>query len=230
MLIAGGGIAVLGGLVIGGATFGVSIGGFGWAISQFGRVLVQGSDETIVAKVRTDAGVKLAVRRRHLAESTISRGSDGTLALDLRYKNGQSRFEGPEAMRIASIVVPKVNRFGGSRQVVADAVSHIEKVGGPERYVEQVARRGEVLTAVQGKRHRFGRKGRVGKTGLYGLAPVERLGLEMALHEDAERRAMAGELALLEAAWRDAEEIAAIADDMFLPESVKSSMERLKGQ
>ena len=230
LLIAGGGIAALGGLVIGGATFGVSIGGFGWAISQFGRVLVQGSDETIVARVRTDAGDKLAVRRRHLAESSISRGSDGTLALDLRYKNGQSRFEGPEAMRIASIVVPKVNRFGGTRHSVAMAVSHIESVGGPERYVEQVARRGEAVTAVQGKRHRFGRKGRVGKTGLYGLAPVERIGLEMALHEDAERRAMAGELALLEAAWRDAEEIAAIADDMFLPENVKASMERLKGK
>jgi len=133
-------------------------------------------------------------------------------------------------MRIASIVVPQVNRFGGSRQTVAAAVSHIESAGGPERYVEQVAKRGEVLTAVRGKRHRFGRKGHVGKTGLYGLTPVERLGLEMALHEDAERRAMAGELALLEAAWRDAEEIAAIADDMFLPESVKSSMERLKGE
>ena len=230
MLIAGGGVAALGALVIGGATMGISIGGFGWALSQFGRVLVQGSDETIVATVRTDSGERLPVRRRHLAETMISRGSDGTLALDLRYKNGQSRFEGPEALRIASLVVPKVNRFGGSRDTVAAAVSHIEAVGGPERYVEQVAKRGEVLTAVQGKRHRFGRKGRVGKTGLYGLTVVERLGLEMALHEDAERRAMSGELALLEAAWRDAEEIAAIADDMFLPESVKSSMERLKGE
>ena len=228
MLIAGGGIAVLGGLVIGGATIGVSVGGFGWAISQFGRVLVQGSEETVIAKVRTDAGEVLPVRRRHLAETMISRGSDGTLAIDLRYKNGQSRFEGPEAMRIASLVVPQVNRFGGSRQTVADAVRHIESVGGPERYVEQVARRGEVVTAVQGKRHRFGRKGRVGKTGLYGLSVVERLGLEMALHEDAERRVMAGELALLEAAWRDAEEIADIADNMFLPESVKASMDRLK--
>ena len=228
MLIAGGGLAVLGGLVVGGATIGVSLGGFGWAISQFGHVIVQGSEETVIARVRTDAGAVLPVRRRHLAETTISRGSDGTLAIDLRYKNGQSRFEGPEAMRIASLVVPKVNRFGGSRQTVADAVRHIEAVGGPERYVEQVAQRGEVLTAVRGKRHRFGRKGRVGKTGLYGLTMVERLGLEMALHEDAERRAMTGELALLEAAWRDAEEIAAIADDMFLPESVKSSLDRLK--
>ena len=230
MLIVGGGIAVLGGIVIGGATIGVSVGGFGYGLSQLGRVLVHGSGETVIAKVRTDAGEMLPVRRRHLAESTISRGSDGTLALDLRYKNGQSRFEGPEAMRIASLVVPKVNRFGGSRQTVAAAVAQIESGGGPERYVEQLARRAEVVTAVRGKAHRFGRKGRVGKTGLYGLTVIDRLGLEMALHEDAERRAMEGELALLEAAWRDAEEIAAIADDMFLPESVKSSFDRLRGQ
>ena len=37
------------------------------------------------------------------------------------------------------------------------------------------------------------------------------------MHEDTERQAMQGELAALEAAWRDAEEIAAIADAMFAP-------------
>jgi len=170
----------------------------------------------------------LHVRRRHLAESTLSPGSDGTLAIDLRYKNGQSRFEGPEAMRVASLVIPKVNRYGGSRSTVAAAVGEIERVGGPERYVEHLARHAAVATVVRGRPHRFGRKGKIGKTGLYGLTTIDRLGLEMALHEDAERRAMAGELALLEAAWRDAEEIAAIADDMFLPASVQSSLDRLR--
>jgi hypothetical protein len=50
----------------------------------------------------------------------------------------------------------------------------------------------------------------------------------MALHEEAERRALQGELAELERAWRDAEEIAAVADDMFIPSSVTSAMERLR--
>ncbi len=44
------------------------------------------------------------------------------------------------------------------------------------------------------------------------LAADEALALEMALHEDSERRALDGELAALERAWREAEEIAAIAD------------------
>jgi hypothetical protein len=44
------------------------------------------------------------------------------------------------------------------------------------------------------------------------LSSTECLALEMALHEESERRALEGELALLEAAWRDAERIAHIAD------------------
>jgi hypothetical protein len=230
MLIAGAGLAALGGVVIGGAVVGASLASFGWMFTQLGRVAIQGGEETIVARVRTEEGRVLPVRRRHLAESSISRGSDGTLAIDLRYKNGQSRFEGPEAMRIASLVVPAVNRFGGSRDTVATAVGEIEQVGGPERYVEQLVRRAEVMTAVRGRPTRFGRKGKIGRTGLYGLTPVDRLGLEMALHEDAERRAMAGELAMLEVAWRNAEEIAAIADDMLLPGEVRTTLDRLRGK
>ena len=229
MLIAGAGLTALGGLIVGGATLGVSIGGFGWMIAQFGRRAIQGGEETIVARVRTEAGAVLPVRRRHLAESTLARASDGALAIELRYKNGQSRFEGPEALRVASLVMPAVNRFGGSRETVGAAVSEIEEVGGPERFVERLARRAEVSTIVTGRPHRWGRKGRIGRTGLYGLTTVDRLALEMALHEEAERRAMAGELALLEQAWRDAEEIAEIADDLLVPSGVRSALERLRG-
>jgi hypothetical protein len=50
----------------------------------------------------------------------------------------------------------------------------------------------------------------------------------MALHEEAERRALEGELGELERAWKDAEEIAAIADDLLLPESVESQFEKMK--
>jgi hypothetical protein len=44
------------------------------------------------------------------------------------------------------------------------------------------------------------------------LSSTECLALEMAVHEESERRALEGELALLEAAWREAEEVAQIAD------------------
>jgi hypothetical protein len=86
-----------------------------------------------------------------------------------------------------------------------------------------------VTTAVRGRPHRWGRRGQVGRTGLYGLTTVDRLALEMALHEETERRAMEGELALLALAWQEAEEIAAIADDLLVPAGVRSSLERMRG-
>ncbi len=50
----------------------------------------------------------------------------------------------------------------------------------------------------------------------------------MAANEDAERRALQGELATLERAWQEAEEIAAIADDLLLPTGVRARLARLK--
>jgi hypothetical protein len=47
---------------------------------------------------------------------------------------------------------------------------------------------------------------------LVGIAPELRLALEMASHEETERRAMEGELKLLEREWREAESIAKHAD------------------
>ena len=56
----------------------------------------------------------------------------------------------------------------------------------------------------------------------------QRLALEMALHEEAERRALAGELEELERAWREAEEVAAISDNLLMPESVDKQFRRLR--
>ncbi len=53
-----------------------------------------------------------------------------------------------------------------------------------------------------------------------------RLALEMALHEEQERRALEGELAQLERAWREAEEIAAIADNLLLPDHTDEFLDR----
>ena len=55
---------------------------------------------------------------------------------------------------------------------------------------------------------------------------ADRLALEMASHEEAERRAMEGELQALEKAWREAEEIAGIADSLALPAGIDESLER----
>jgi hypothetical protein len=230
-LIAGGGIAALAAITLGGAVAGVGIGGFGWLVARSGTMIVRGSPETVVAKVRTKEGQLLHVRRRHLAETSITRAADGDLAIDLRFKNGRQRFEGAEARRIAATVVPKVNRFGGSRQDVADAVRQIEAVGSAEGYLGRLTSSAAAMGVPfpqRRSRWRGGWQYEFNKYGLFSLAAPQRLALEMALHEEAERRALEGELAELEQAWREAEEIAAISDNLLVPESVNAAYERMK--
>ena len=57
-----------------------------------------------------------------------------------------------------------------------------------------------------------------------------RLVLEMSLHKEQERRALEGELWMLERAWREAEEIAAISDDLLLPAGTDAFFDRHGGE
>ncbi len=50
----------------------------------------------------------------------------------------------------------------------------------------------------------------------------------MAAHEEQERAVLEGELAELERQWREADEIAGIADSLTLPPMVLSQLERLR--
>jgi hypothetical protein len=127
---------------------------------------------------------------------------------------------GDDALRAAGQLLPKLNAAGARAPQVQSAVRLIEEVGDPVKMV-----------AIQAARGRPSPRSR--RTPARGLAIGElstevRVALEMAAHEEAERRALEGELALLEEAWRDAEEIAAIADDMFLPEGTADRLETLR--
>lgn len=208
--IAGGGVAAVGALVAGGAAAGVSIGSFGYLFSQVGSRAINGSPEAVVAKIRSDRHGLMHVRRRHLGETVIGNADDGSLSVRLRFKNGHGIFTGAEASRIAAIIVPKVNRFGGNRRDVATAVEEIERLGSSERFLQRVAAANPnsvmpfVDTSVPWWR-RGGKNAHYRKYGLFSIPKTSRLALEMALHEEAERRAMEGELQALEEAWRDAE-------------------------
>lgn len=230
LIVAGAGVAALGAVVTGGAIAGISIGAFGWMVGQLGQRIVRGDPEDVVARIRTDNAGLVHVRRRHLGESLISRAEDGSMSLYLRFKNGSAEFQGREAERIASIVLPKVNRFGGARKAVSDAVSEIEQSGSAEAYLDRLTQNAQAYERPYParKRSRWRTHDDFNKYGLYSLPPQHRLALEMALHEEAERRALEGELVVLEEAWKEAEEIAAIADNLLLPESVQSAFEALK--
>ncbi len=229
LLLAGGGVVAIGALVAGGVAAGVGIGGFGWMLARAAQSVVKGSPETVVAKVRTQQGTLLHVRRRHLAETTIARADNGALALDLRFKNGHQEFTGREAERIAAIVIPKVNRFGGDKRAVANAVREIDATGGSEGYIDRLARTAHIYArAKPSKRSRWQNHGDFNKWGLFALPAEHRLALEMALNEESERRALDGELSELERAWREAEEIAGISDNLLISPSVQSEFDEIR--
>ena len=132
---------------------------------------------------------------------------------------GEKTFEGPAALEVARHVLPLINGWGASPRYVQDAVRELENWGGPERAFASAASNVRVYAAKQ----------TFGDTGALQFFPRPvRLALEMAAHEEQERRALEGELAELEKEWRDAEEIAAIADDMLVPGGVQARLERLR--
>jgi hypothetical protein len=128
---------------------------------------------------------------------------------------------GDDAIRAAGALLPYFNRGGGSARDVASAVDYLEESSDPGVLFRRAAKAIEARNS-----------GRVmwtnNRNSLRSLPTAGRLALEMAAHEDTERRALEGELHILEEAWKDAEEIAAISDDLLLPDSVHSDLARLK--
>jgi hypothetical protein len=245
LAIVGVGLGALGAVIAGGAVVGVGVGSFAWMIGNAGKHIVRGNPNRVVAKIKSPDGQVMEVRRRHLMETSIEPGSSSPIAVTLRYKNGQARFEGEQAMHVASRIVPAANRFGGSKKTVAEAVTHIENAGSSERFLERIGSVSRVLTRAgltdagdwtlsrRGRRvSRFVKRssGQNWNTGIFALGSVQRLALEMALHEEAERAALQGELAALEAAWREAEEIAGISDSLLVPADVDEKLTKLKGE
>ena len=228
MVIAGAGLTAIGAVVAGGIAAGAGIGGLGWMLARLARTAVKGNPRSVIARVRTEDQHILRVRFGHLSETTLEPGAMSPIAIDLRHDTGRWRFEGPEAMRVASSLMPKVNRYGGTKQTIADAVDALESTRGSEGYLESLSRTARITTQPAPRRvRRLSIMHDVPNHGLFGLSPVQRLAFEMALHEEAERRAMEGELAELERAWREAEEIAAISDDLLLPAGVEQKLERI---
>jgi hypothetical protein len=128
-------------------------------------------------------------------------------------KHRKVTLAGDDAQRALATVLPHVNRTGGSARLVSAAVEVIAGVPGVP----------QLLTAAAALQ-----KNRVVPNHVGGLPAPVRLALEMALHEEDERRAMEGELAALEARWREAEEIARIADSLALPREAEVRLEEMR--
>jgi hypothetical protein len=126
---------------------------------------------------------------------------------------------GIDAMRAAAQLLPYMNRKGASGRVVGNAVKLATENNDPMATFETAAR-------VATKKRSWNDWGEVGQ--LIKVPAELRLALEMVSHEDSERRALEGELHVLEEAWKEAEEIAGISDDLFLPEEISTQLNEMK--
>jgi len=134
----------------------------------------------------------------------------------LLYNRNSMKWEplsGERALRAAALLIPSANQGDASDTHVNRAISAIEEAGGRESFIEKIWTDEQL-------REKARPRLRKNLAGSLAFLPVEvRVGLEMALHEEEERKALAGELAELEAMWVEAEKIAAISDSLLVPES-----------
>jgi hypothetical protein len=208
------GLVAVGGLIA--LQIGGGLGGFwtmaahAWEEKQQRKVIHR------VPAALSPTGREVAIRRWHVQGARLAAGEGGDVSLHVpdvdREKRktdgwGRLKFSADselvlppgETRTVLNRAMVLVNKKGASRDRVGDAVRLIESARSAEEYLRQAALRGGVLGKRDGMEKRQ-------------LTPVASLALEMALHDEQERRALEGELAGLEAAWRQAEEIAAIAD------------------
>src|SRR5688572_5455577 len=234
ILIGVGAAAVGGGVLIAGATAGIlSSGGYGLyqGISSLYEVARK---KRKLAIITAPNGQPLTVRGEHAEQTRIVLGdphADGW-SLDRHHKDGRIRLEGEHARRATALIMPKVNSGGASRDKVQTAVKRIESSGDPERFLQWLALNPPNSSNPSGTDNwGFGNWGKKKqKQQPHGLSrlPLEtRLAVEMAVNEENERRALEGELTLLELEWKEAEEIAGIADSLG-NESVDEQFEELK--
>lgn len=166
--------------------------------------------DRVVARFGDDRGGVVNVRAKHLQSIGLEIFPGGEASLDLQHDTGRVRFTGTRAIHATTVILANSNRKGADRRVVQAAVDQIEASGTAEGFLEMASRRSgwrglrpvSVLNEYRG-------------LGAMNLSGTERLALEMSVHEETERRASQGELAVLRDAWRDAEEIAAICDGML---------------
>lgn len=215
------GIGVGAALTVAGTVAGLGTIGFVWQAPQ----LVNG-----IRVWRNRPTIRLpdgTIRKVHSGQvDFLNPGEHPELGLRVRLKRKEDvAFFGGDAKKVASKVFPLVNQRGARLDTVKEAVSLLSEVGGPEAFLQETwgkgrPRPGSSIRWVMS----LDRKG----ANVGALNPLSRIAIEMALHQEQERKAMKGELDELKAAWRAAEELAQISDNLLVPEEVEEKIEEFK--
>jgi hypothetical protein len=201
---------------------------------------------SVLARSVDDTGRPVVIRYAHLGAAELIRPDrDQPWRLVVRHDSGVATLSEGPGLRTAGKMLATLNFGVASNAEVQHAIAKLDEAGDREGYFTRVAslamrtRWGRVpdapdegliepvgssfaeRIALQLANRSFWGRGGTGSdetTPLFRLPAVDRLALEMASNEDIERRALAGELTTLAEAWREAEEIAHISDELFADE------------
>jgi hypothetical protein len=149
-------------------------------------------------------GRVLSLRAKHIQFARVipdARHDIGVLISCPNCRQEAALLVGPEAEVALRRGLAFLNVARASRRRAADAAQVVDRIGGPDRLIHDVARRELTLRS---------------------LRPERQLALEMAVDEQAE-------VAQLEAQWHAAEELAEIADGtLSSDERIEEALQRLK--
>ena len=215
-MLVGGGVVAWAGLQWSLAGLGTAFIGYNW-----GGSLIRTGYERLTA---------IRVPRRHgdgtvLVTTTTARKSrlyiepqTDEVGLSIKTRSTVHLYSGVAALTHATKLFPKVNLKGAKKDELTNALDVLQRA------------------AARGEPNLAGTILRTYRAAFSADAPIEkarpelRLALEMSLHEDSERAALEGELAALAERWREADEIAAISDNMFLPAGIARALDSMRSQ
>ncbi|MGV3710027.1 MAG: hypothetical protein ACO1Q7_14420 [Gemmatimonas sp.] len=205
-------------------------------------------ENSVLTRSVDEAGRKVIIRYSHLRDAQLIRPDrDHPWRVQVAHDEGTSTLVESHGLRAAGKMLATLNFGVASPIEVQHAIAKLEDAGDPNNFFARIASlvlrtswgrypdapelaapedtlqgrsQPERLALSLANRSFWGRGSTTSEaqTALYRLPAVDRLALEMASNEDMERRAMHGELAALHAAWKEAEEIAAISDELFADE------------
>jgi len=136
---------------------------------------------------------------------------------------------GDEARLVARRIMAALNDTVGSSEHLSGAINRLESTS-MEAWIQRAA--GSAIVTEQRRRRWWTVEPTLERWTGYGshalrlgaLEPEDRLAIEMWLSEEDEAKALAGELALLERQWKEAEELAKIADSLAVSDEVNERL------
>jgi hypothetical protein len=121
--------------------------------------------------------------------------------------------EDEDAIRVLRVALPVLHESGASASLVREATAHLSSgEASTQNVLFGGLRSWEIAPS----------------TAITNISKPRRLALEMLVHEDSERRWLAGELLDLEAEWRKANEIAQIADGLLRDPAIEAKLTALR--